>query len=72
MKLLTADDLADRWQVPKTHIYRLARDGRLPVVRIGRYFRFSVEQIEQFERDGGITDPNKEDTNARLAVHRDR
>ena len=26
-RLLTADDLAQRWQVDRSHIYRLARDG---------------------------------------------
>jgi excisionase family DNA binding protein len=47
--LLTANDLAERWQVPKSHVYRLARDGRVPVVRIGRYFRFRVASIEAWE-----------------------
>jgi excisionase family DNA binding protein len=40
--LLTADDLAQRWQVSKHQVYRLARDGRVPTVRIGRYFRFRL------------------------------
>src|SRR4051794_26367091 len=35
-RLLTADDLAERWRVPKTHVYRLAREGRIPVVKLGR------------------------------------
>ena len=34
-----------------SHVYRLARGGRLPVV--GRYYRFAVEAIERFEREGG-------------------
>lgn len=52
-RLLTADDLAERWQVPKAHIYRLAREGKLPVVQLGRYRRFSAEAVEHFERGGG-------------------
>jgi excisionase family DNA binding protein len=55
-RLLTADDLAARWQVPKSHVYRLARVGRLPAVRLGRYTRLSVDVVEQFERDGGTVD----------------
>lgn len=48
-QLLTADELAGRWQVPASHVYRLARDGRIPVVRLGRYVRFRPEAVEQFE-----------------------
>lgn len=53
MTLLTADDLAARWQVPKSQIYRLAREGDLPVVRLGKYMRFSLAAIEEFETTGG-------------------
>jgi excisionase family DNA binding protein len=49
-RLLTADQLAARWQVPKSQVYRLAREGRVPVVTIGRYYRFRVDAIEAWER----------------------
>jgi len=52
-RLLTADELARRWQVPKAHVYRLAREGRLPTVELGRYRRWRVDAIESFELDGG-------------------
>ncbi len=52
-RLLTAEEVAERWQVPKAHVYRLARDGRLPTVALGRYRRWRLEAIEAFERDGG-------------------
>lgn len=48
-QLLTADQLAERWQVPKTQVWRLAREGAVPVVRIGRYMRFRVDAIERWE-----------------------
>jgi excisionase family DNA binding protein len=48
-RLLTADELAERWQVAKAHVYRLAREGEIPTVRIGRYFRFRVAAIEAWE-----------------------
>ncbi len=51
--LLTADDLAARWQVPKSHVYRLAREGRLPTVELGRYRRFTIAAVESFEAGGG-------------------
>jgi excisionase family DNA binding protein len=52
-RLLTAEDLAKRWQVPKSQVYRLERTGRLPSVRLGRYRRFRVEVVEAFELEGG-------------------
>lgn len=48
-RLLTAEELAERWQVPTGHVYRLARDGKVPVVRLGRYYRFHLGEIERFE-----------------------
>jgi excisionase family DNA binding protein len=53
MSLLTAEQLAERWQVKPAHVYRLTRDGSIPAVRLGRYYRFRLDEIEQFERDGG-------------------
>lgn len=48
-QLLTAQQLADRWQVPKGHVYRLTREGAIPVVRLGRYFRYRIDAIERWE-----------------------
>jgi len=48
-RLLTADQLAERWQVKPSHVYRLAREGKIPEVKIGRYKRFRLDAIERFE-----------------------
>jgi len=62
--LLTAEDLAARWRVPKSHVYRLTREGAVPAVRLGRYYRYKLEAIEAFEGEetvppeqpsGGVT-----------------
>jgi excisionase family DNA binding protein len=53
-RLLKAEQLAERWQVPKAQVYRLTREGRLPTVRIGRYYRYALGAIEAFEAAGGI------------------
>ena len=59
-RLLSADELAARWGVPKSQVWRLAREGRFPtgvVVELGRYRRFRLAGIERFEEAGGT---NKE------------
>jgi excisionase family DNA binding protein len=51
--LLTASQLAERWQVPEAHVYRLAREGKVLTVRLGRYRRWRMADIEHFEQEGG-------------------
>jgi excisionase family DNA binding protein len=51
--LLTAAQLAERWQVPEAHVYRLAREGKVQTVRLGRYRRWRIADIEHFEQEGG-------------------
>jgi excisionase family DNA binding protein len=53
--LLTASDVAARWQVPKAHVYRLAREGKVPAVMLGRYRRFRLAAVEEFEASGGCS-----------------
>jgi len=54
-RLLTADELAERWQVPKSHVYRLTREGKLPTVKLGRYCRYRLAAVEAWEQHGGTT-----------------
>jgi excisionase family DNA binding protein len=51
-QLLTAAQLARRWQVPPSHVYRLTREGRIPVVKLGRYYRYRSDSIDNFEMRG--------------------
>lgn len=48
-QLLTAEELATRWQVEVAHIYRLTRRGEIPAVKLGRYYRYPPDAIRQFE-----------------------
>jgi predicted DNA-binding transcriptional regulator AlpA len=48
-RLLTAGRLAARWQVATSHVYRLTRDGAIPVVRLGRYHGYRLDAIERWE-----------------------
>jgi len=50
--LLTAADLAERWQVEKGHVYRLSREGTIPAVKLGRYYRYRLDAIERWEIGG--------------------
>ncbi len=50
MKLLTALEVAGHLQVPKTWVYRAAREGLLPSVACGRYVRFHPDDLDEWVR----------------------
>lgn len=52
-RLLTPDDLAQRWSVGRAQVYRLTREGKLPAVCVGRYYRYRLEAVEAWEQNGG-------------------
>ena len=52
VRLYKAEDLAERWGVPTSQVYRLARDGKVPAVRVGRYVRFHPDAVAEYERGG--------------------
>lgn len=55
--LLTAKDLAMRWQLTSGHIYELARTNAIPCVRLGRRKRFRLDAIKELELSGGTSNP---------------
>jgi excisionase family DNA binding protein len=54
-RLLTAKDLAEHLALPRSWIYAEARAGRLSHIRLGRYRRFRLQEIERWlcERSHG-------------------
>jgi excisionase family DNA binding protein len=48
--ILTAEQLAARWQIKPSAVYRLTREKKIPCVQLGRYYRYRLDSIEQFER----------------------
>ena len=47
-QLLTADQVAALLSVPKSWVYTETRAGRLPHVKLGRYYRYARASIEAF------------------------
>ena len=54
VKALTATEAADRLHLSRWTIYRLARTGLLHACRAGSALRFTLEEIERFEKEGGV------------------
>jgi excisionase family DNA binding protein len=56
---LTAAEAAKRLRVSPWTIYRLARTGKLPSYRAGSALRFTVDEIERFEKESGAASAQK-------------
>jgi excisionase family DNA binding protein len=55
--LLTAKAVGDRLQVDKSTVYRMASDGRLPAVKVGRQWRFPADAVERILHLGPLGTP---------------
>ncbi len=49
--LLTPDDVAELLCVARRTVVTMARDGRIPHIRIGRFVRFDPIEIDRWLRD---------------------
>jgi excisionase family DNA binding protein len=56
IRLMTAwldlDDLEDYLKIPKSTLYKLAREGRLPGHKIGRAWRFHQNEVDEWIKSG--------------------
>ena len=65
VRLLTADEVAGRLKVPRSWVYRAAREGDLPSVRCGRYRRFDEGDVERWiarQKDGSAARESRDGT----------
>jgi excisionase family DNA binding protein len=55
VRLLTPEDVAELLQVDRETIYRMARRGDLPAIKVARHWRFRAARIERWlwELEGG-------------------
>lgn len=50
--IMTASELAEYLRLNEVTIYRLAQDGKLPGLKVGRQWRFKKEVIDDLLRTG--------------------
>jgi len=46
--ILNVDELADYLKIPRSTIYKLVREGKIPAQKIGRHWRFRRETIDHW------------------------
>ncbi len=46
--ILTVDEISDYLKIPKSTIYKLVREGKIPAQKVGRHWRFRKEAIDHW------------------------
>ena len=57
-ELLTADQVRYLLDIDRSTVYRMASDGRLPAVKIGRQWRFPRDRVRSLLETGSPTTPS--------------
>ena len=53
-ELLTLGEVSSFLKVPKSTIYKLARERRLPGHKVGKHWRFVRDEIESWVQSAGV------------------
>lgn len=54
--ILTIDELSDYLRIPRSTLYKLAQEGRVPCQKVGRHWRFRKEAIDRWLGQAGAND----------------
>jgi excisionase family DNA binding protein len=46
--VLTIDELSAYLKVPKSSLYKLVQEGKLPGTKVGRHWRFHLEAVDDW------------------------
>ena len=63
-KVYTLDEVADLLHLTKRTLYNYVKEGKLPAVKIGKYWRVSEENLQKFLTNGtAVADSNRRKEN---------
>jgi excisionase family DNA binding protein len=57
--VLTIDELAEYLKIPKSTLYKLAQEGKVPGQKVGRHWRFRKETIDRWLEHDDRADSRK-------------
>lgn len=57
-EILTIEELSEYLKIPRSTLYKLCQEGRIPSQKVGRHWRFRKDTIDKWldESSGGITE----------------
>ncbi len=69
MKLLTPEEVAERWRLKTARTVReMVRTRRLPGLHVGRVIRIREEDVQRLEQGGLVVEARKQE--AEMEAHR--
>lgn len=60
--VLTIEELSAYLKIPKSTLYKLVRDGKIPSQKVGRHWRFRKVAIDRWLEQRGGDDPTGADS----------
>jgi len=48
VQVMTVDEVAEYLRIPRSSLYKLAQEGRIPCQKVGRHWRFRRAAIDQW------------------------
>ncbi len=51
--ILTAEEICQYLKIPRSTLYKLISDKKIPAFRVGRHWRFKKEEIEEWVEKQG-------------------
>ena len=45
-KIMTIDEIASYLRIPRSSVYKLAQEGKIPAQKVGKHWRFHRDTIE--------------------------
>jgi len=58
-KLLTLRQVSEKLQISENTLYKLARKGGIPAIKVGNQWRFKVQDIEKWIEEQKISRKNR-------------
>ena len=57
---LSVEEISDHLGVSKDTVYAWINKRKMPAHRIGRFWKFKIDEIDQWVRSGGASEPENE------------
>ena len=54
--VMTVDEVSSYLRIPKSTLYKLAQEGKLPCQKVGRHWRFRKEALDRWLEQGRTED----------------
>ena len=58
--VMTIGELSDYLKIPRSTLYKLAQEGKVPCQKVGRHWRFRKEAIDRWLEQGGAKEMKAE------------